>query len=102
MYVIYALIDPRTDAIRYVGSTRSEHRNNSGRLCHPTKRLYEHFRKARLMPEMAISQWLNDLLAKGLRPIFEVLDTGPDRKREKELIKSLASAYDLLNKNWVN
>jgi hypothetical protein len=54
------------------------------------------------MPEMAISQWLNDLLAKGLRPIFEVLDTGPDRKREKELIKSLASAYDLLNKNWVN
>ena len=102
MYIIYALIDPRTDAIRYVGSTRSTYRDSAGRLRRPTGRMYTHFQQARLRHEMRLSQWINSLLAQGLQPIFEVLDTVSDRRREKELIKSLASSYDLLNKNWIN
>lgn len=99
-YTVYALIDPRSDAIRYVGSTRSTYRDSKGYIRKPAKRAAHHLKKARLIPEMPLSQWINSLLAEGLRPIFEVLDTASDRKREKELIKSLASVYDLLNKNW--
>src|SRR4051812_1235701 len=61
--IVYALVDPRTDRIRYVGQTeRSAHR-----------RLRRHMSTYELAPDTRKTRWLRDLIAQGLAPRVEVL-----------------------------
>ena len=77
---IYALIDPRTNAVRYVGC--------AGDI---PKRLQEHMRSKNLsLPKY---QWLTELKQCGLSPQLEILETvegyGPTFAREEYWIKKL-------------
>jgi hypothetical protein len=63
-WIIYTLRDPRTNAIRYVGATTQTLR----------KRLSGHVRKlSRDTPKCA---WIRELLACGLEPSIEAVETG--------------------------
>ncbi len=59
---IYALLDPRTGAIRYVGKADD-----------PQKRLGDHLRQCKC-GESYRAHWLRQLLRDGLRPLLEVVD----------------------------
>jgi hypothetical protein len=72
-YRIYALIDPRDNAIRYVGSTRH-------RLSY---RLGCHIHKSRLIPETPLAVWINQLISKGLNPQIVKLALSETRQTEK-------------------
>lgn len=61
---IYALIDPRTDEIKYVGKT-----NNLN------ARLYKHIN---IKLKTKVSCWIRSLLKADLLPIMEILDEVPD------------------------
>lgn len=63
-WYIYALKDPRTDAIRYVGYTVNLSHRMRGHLYDCTR---EETYKAR---------WIRGLIARNLQPIVEVLETG--------------------------
>lgn len=64
MIYIYALIDPVTDRIRYIGKTDN-----------PKRRFREHCKdKSRVHR----SAWIKGLTSKGLEPIMEILETLPD------------------------
>jgi hypothetical protein len=88
-YSIYALVDPRNTAIRYIGSTK----NTVG------ERLGQHIHKARLIPETELAQWINGLVLLGLRPRTILLATAECRHVEKRWIRAFGD-YDLLNRNW--
>ncbi len=59
---IYALLDPRTKAIRYVGKADD-----------PQKRLGDHLRQCKC-GESYRAHWLRQLLRNGLKPLLEVVD----------------------------
>lgn len=67
---IYALIDPRTNEVRYIGKTTD-----------PKGRLYEHTKKSDLATHKA--HWINQLRAEGLRPRMEILEETTAAKWEK-------------------
>jgi hypothetical protein len=71
---IYALCDPKTLEVRYVGKSNTPH-----------KRLSFHLNKKSLSTDNAKNFWLRGLLTKGVRPILVVLQmvTG-DRWAEAE------------------
>lgn len=70
MQTIYALRDPNTDAIRYVGKT-------SAAL---GTRISRHLAKARHKPsEAAVLVWIRSLMDAGVGPKAEVLEVVPDR-----------------------
>jgi hypothetical protein len=60
---VYALIDPDTEQVRYVGRSYS-----------PAERLRGHLTNARTNPTSAKDEWIAELLAAGKRPIMEVLE----------------------------
>lgn len=60
---IYALIDPRTDAVRYVGKSDK-----------PRTRLRQHIRAASGGANSRLYQWIRELLAAGLEPHMEILE----------------------------
>lgn len=64
-WTIYALVDPETDQIRYVGFTS----------CRPGKRLNQHCCTKR-DPNTHKSNWIKSLLSRGLRPVIRTLETG--------------------------
>ena len=71
---IYALRDPETKEVRYVGKADK-----------PTFRLDQHLNDKLLSDENAKIQWLNALKEKGLTPEVEVLETVPfDQWQERE------------------
>ena len=60
---IYALVDPRTDEIRYVGQT-----------VHPEGRLQCHLREARKNPERTRkTRWITEVFSHGLEPMLRSL-----------------------------
>lgn len=61
--IVYALIDPRTDRIRYVGQTVRSAR----------RRLRRHLSPCYLRGNTRKERWLRDLLACGLEPRIDVL-----------------------------
>ncbi|GHO76597.1 hypothetical protein KSD_43680 [Ktedonobacter sp. SOSP1-85] len=80
-FVIYALLDPRNDEIRYVGLTKNI-----------AMRFSFHMREAGNNTSKGI--WLGDLQRHSLQPIVKILETlGPQRNlaedREKFWIRSL-------------
>lgn len=71
-YVVYALKDPRTDAVRYVGITAKT------RL---VRRVKEHLRRA-ASPKRKVhsARWLHSLLVVGLMPLVLILEHCPIAK----------------------
>lgn len=66
MVSIYALLDPRSQEVRYVG-----------KATHPRRRLSHHLSPRALNLRTLRSSWLKQLLALGLRPELEILEVVP-------------------------
>lgn len=82
--LIYKLIDPKTNQIRYVGKTKKTLR----------KRLYEHLTKRNLTPKTHKNHWIKQLLGEGLKPIIETIEIVNElnwKEREIYYIKKLKS-----------
>lgn len=81
-WYIYALKDPRTDAIRYVGYSINVPRRVKGHVRDCNR---EQNYKAR---------WIRSLVAKGLEPIVDILETGTGdwEAAERRWIKELRAA----------
>lgn len=75
---VYALIDPRDEAVRYVGQA---HRLGQ-RLASHVSRAKRH--QGRDM--LPVSVWIRELVAEGLKPRLEVLDPEPDDYAEARWI----------------
>lgn len=88
MWTIYALVDPRTEAIRYVGWAFN-----------PQKRLADHVAKAR-KADTHKDRWLRQLAAGGAVPVLQVLETGCGNWAEAEcrhIAAARAAGADLTN-----
>lgn len=94
-YFVYVLIDPRNDAIRYVGITMRPMERING---HEAERFY-------CAPK---SMWLRDIFKARRRPILHVVERGIYEKqhaRRREAWwtrKLLADGHDLLNQERFN
>lgn len=80
--LIYKLIDPRSNEIRYVGKTKKTLR----------KRLYEHLTKRNLIPKTHKNNWVKQLLNEGFKPIIEIVEVVNElnwKEREMYHIKKL-------------
>jgi len=86
--IIYVLIDPRNNSIRYVGVTcKSIHERLSG-----------HIRTARHDNRTRRDRWINCLSSQGLRPIIACIEETSDRNRECFWIEYYANqGCDLTN-----
>lgn len=93
IYSIYALVDPETQATRYVGCTKNPH-----------TRLHVHCASARSRRggNVGLEIWINNLGDKGKRPIFVILDTADiDNRLEKERLwieRMLHEGQPILNR----
>lgn len=67
MIYIYALIDPKTGSVRYVGKTSNLRR-----------RLNAHIARSKLGCKYHAPQWIASLVADGIRPVMDVLEEMPD------------------------
>lgn len=65
VWYVYILIDPRTDLVRYVGITSN-----------PPMRLRGHVSDSKLRETTHKSRWIRQLLAKSLRPVMEIVESG--------------------------
>ena len=63
-HLIYKLLDPHTNEIRYIGRTKHT----------PTKRLYEHCTRRNLKSNNHKNNWIKQLIALELRPLIEVIE----------------------------
>lgn len=87
-YAVYAVVDPRSDEIRYVGQT---------------KRLHDRARRHRYGKTHGnVKAWERELISLGLKPIFRVLEDGLAASQidEREcywIVKGLALGWPLLN-----
>jgi hypothetical protein len=73
VYYIYALVDPLTSTVRYIGCTTNP---KSRRSCHLSPSAWG--RKAKI-------EWTNELLAQNLKPDFVVLSTTNNIEEAAEL-----------------
>lgn len=88
---IYALKDPTTGLIRYIGKT-----------VNPAKRFTAHLTEARQNKEHNYRiHWLRSLLENGLHPEFEMLAQVPDAEWKKWEVEYIA-AFRLLGFDLVN
>jgi hypothetical protein len=86
---IYALLDPVSSQVRYIGKS-----------INPKKRLNKHLHYAKNNTKSHKDAWLNGLLKRGLQPFIKILQvTTADKWRdvEKSLIKSHRKTKSLLN-----
>lgn len=89
---IYALVDPRTMALRYVGATRNA----------LVKRVRQHLAPEKLARKTLLAAWLRELVAYGLRPYIMLIEHvaayADWREAEKQRISELrAQGHDLTN-----
>lgn len=87
---IYALCDPDTDAIRYVGVTKKTLQERlEGHLIHP--------------PSEGVREWVEELQLAGKVPSIRLLEsTSPDQRyvvEQRYIERMLAQGCDLLNRN---
>jgi hypothetical protein len=61
---IYSLSDPRTGQVRYIGKAND-----------PKIRLYGHIDSRRLLKKTPKNAWLRELIANGLQPTIDILET---------------------------
>lgn len=91
--LIYILIDPKTNLVRYVGQT-------SKKL---EKRLSSHINKAKNTPNKTTHKntWIKSLISENLKPIIELVEVVSDsewKEKEKYYIKKYKElGFDLLN-----
>jgi hypothetical protein len=88
---IYALCEPETGEVRYIGKTDD-----------PRRRHRKHVNSARSGDRTRQCAWIRDLLARGQRPEMRILREckGDGRAEEiEEIAEHLASGVDLLNRN---
>jgi GIY-YIG catalytic domain len=78
---IYALCEPETGEVRYIGKTRNL-----------SKRSLQHLRPSSLAQHSRRSSWLKNLLARGLQPMVCVLQKVPI-EREDELERWWIAVY---------
>jgi len=86
-FFVYVLIDPRTNAVRYVGCTCNTRLRKNAHRCNRTSK---------------VGEWVQELRAIGLRPIFKVIDSRigvhAGKHRERKWIERLQErGFDLLN-----
>ena len=89
-FVIYGLIDPETDELRYVGQTTNFN-------C----RKYEYLRKFR-KDGRHVSTWVNSLHKKQLLPIIEILDKTLDLEKLNNLEEFYVDYYKAIGCRLVN
>lgn len=85
---IYALCDPRTDRVMYVGKAKCSHR-----------RLKSHLREKR-RNHTPLYQWISELRSLRLCPVVRILERLPDqhwKEAERQWIKFYREKHDLLN-----
>lgn len=69
VYSVYALVDPRTQATRYIGHTKCT-----------WARLEVHISQARVGRDTTVKgDWIRELLALGLQPILTIIASDPDK-----------------------
>lgn len=87
---IYALVDPRSLVVRYVGQSTD-----------PLKRLSLHLAPRSLKVENARNRWLRELLSLSLRPICVILQTpAPERWADAErawIVQGRMIGWELVN-----
>jgi hypothetical protein len=85
--VIYALVDPRSDCIRYIGQAKNAENRLLGHLNDPART-----RK---------NNWIRQLLKLGLKPIMEILEetSDPDRDECFWIASLRAAGANILNQN---
>lgn len=89
---IYALVDPTTMALRYVGATRNA----------LVKRVGQHLTPEKLARKTLLAAWLRGLVGEGLRPYIMLVEhvaaEGDWRAAEKRRISEFrAEGHDLTN-----
>jgi len=73
-YLVYALVDPRTDQVRYVGKT-----------IRGIERIQEHTQKSSTKREQTHkARWIRQLAAEGFTPTVRLLEVQPTRTRLNE------------------
>lgn len=81
IWYIYALIDPRTDEVRYVGVT-----------VNTTQRLADHI-KASAYETTHKAHWIKQLLVLGLRPVMQILEQGIGHEASTEAERRWVAHY---------
>lgn len=85
---IYGLVDPRTNAVRYVGRTKQ-------RL---PMRLHQHIGNARRVKyQHARAKWIRELLEAGLKPLITLLEKTNDENQIAEENKWFGRFLNLVN-----
>jgi group I intron endonuclease len=92
-HLIYILIDPKTNLVRYVGQTTKKLEN----------RLYSHISKAKNSPNKTTHKntWIKSLVNENLKPIIQLIDVVSEetwKEKEKHYIRQYKeSGANLLN-----
>ena len=92
LWHIYALKDPRTDFVRYIGRT-----------CDPAKRLGAHLSEAQVNKATLLTHkdnWLRSLIANGLKPVMDILESGSGdwAEAERRWIARFRAEGNLINR----
>lgn len=85
--IIYALLDPRNDAIRYVGITKQTLK----------ERTRQHLKSARNGIRLPVCAWIRKLLSESLKPSVKILEDTDDMMREAFWIAHHGGTAKLLN-----
>jgi hypothetical protein len=85
-----ALVDPRDCLVRYVRQSSD-----------PRRRLSTHLSRARHTPTSAAHQWLNELLAAGLRPQLAILQEVRDARPMAERAVMEAGPFQRAEQRWI-